>query len=101
MTNITLELEGVGCWPDLAGVPHGQIRHAQLTSVALLPDAAVVDTLTGEEKTAPTVTLRIELDNGVIALAQVKVDMMEMILRGVRGRLDLLAELRAKGGAPS
>jgi hypothetical protein len=99
VTHIDLQLDGEGCWPDLKDlVVDGS---ATLTGVALMRDAQVVDTLTGERKRVPAVTLRVQLADGRVALAQVKVAMLEMVLRAVKGRLEYLANLESRGGMPS
>lgn len=96
MTSIDLKLDGDGCWPDL-----GDFTLAELDGVALLPDASAVDSLTGERKRVPALTLRLHLPDGHTVLAQVKVEMLNTILRGVHARLEYLAELARRGGTPS
>lgn len=95
MTNIDLQLDGDGCWPDLR-----QFELAALSGVALLPDGEVQG-LDGKMRRIPILTLRVELPDGTVALAQVKVEMLEMVLGAVRGRLAYLAALTAQGGTPS
>lgn len=97
MTSIDLHLDGDNCWPEIRDA----FLVAELTGIALLPDASVVDTFTGQQKKKPALTLRIELPDGQTALAMVKVEMLEMALRAVKGRLEYIAELKAKGGADS
>lgn len=102
MTSIDIQLEGDGCWPDLIELGQaGKVEQAALVGVALLPDAVVTDTFTGKSRRVPALTLRIALPDGRVALAQVKVDMLNMVLRGIQGRLEYLADLAAKGGTPS
>jgi hypothetical protein len=102
MTNIDLQLEGDECWPDLTELgAAGKLDHAALVGVALLPDAEATDTLTGRTKRVPAVTLRIALPDGRVGLAQIKVDMLRMIVRALDGRLEYLADLASTGGTPT
>lgn len=94
MTSIDIEMDGDNCWPELKG----RASEARLTGAALLPDGEVT-TITGERKRVPIVTLRFELPDGQIGLAQLKLDMLDTIVRGMRGRLQYLAEQRAAGKA--
>lgn len=96
MTRIDIQLDGDGCWRDL-----GDFVVGELTGVALLPDASTIDTLTGEQKRVPAMTLRVQLPDGRTVLALVKVEMMSTIVRALKGRLEYLAELEARGGAES
>lgn len=96
MTSIDIQLDGDGCWRDL-----GDFLVGELTGVALLPDASVVDTFTGEQKRVPAMTLRVRLPDGRAVLALVKVEMMGTIVRALGARLDYLAELKARGGPES
>lgn len=102
MSVIDLQLDGDSCWPDLkAKIAEGLVTHAELKGMALLPDGEVTDGVTGKPKRVPLLTLRVELPDGTIALPQVKVEMLEMILAGVRGRLAYLKDLEAAGGEVS
>jgi hypothetical protein len=102
VTSIDIQLDGDNCWPDLdAKADAGQVSVAELVGVALLPDAIVTNMLTGAERRVPAVTLRLHLPDGRIVLAQLKVEMLETLARAMRGRLDYLAELKAKGGRES
>lgn len=103
MTAISIQLDGDGCWPDLTE-KHKQgkvIWDAQLTSVSLLPDGEVTDGFTGEVKQMPILTVRFELPDGMTVLAQVKLDMLETIVRAMRSRMQYIAELKASGGLDS
>lgn len=102
MTRIDLQLDGYHCWPELAELrAAGKLDEAHLVGVALLPDAEVVNTLTGECARVPALTLRFTLPDGRVGLAQIKVDMFAMIARAMQGRIEYLAELAAKGGKPT
>ncbi len=102
MTSIDIKMDGDGCWPDLKEKhAAGQVEwHASLASVSLLPDGEVTD-LTGKSRRVPIVTLRIEMPDGKVALAQVKLEMLDTIVRGFKSRIEYLAELEAKGGPRS
>jgi hypothetical protein len=99
MTSVDIQLQGDGCWPDLVVLHEaGKVHwHGQLVGVALLPDAAVVDTFTGIERKVPAVTLRMDVGDGTLAIAQMKLDMLETIVRAFRSRLEYLAEQQAAG----
>lgn len=99
MTSIDIQLDGDGCWPDLVELHKaGKVEfHAQLAGVALLPDAAVTDSFTGAERHVPAVTLRMHLPDGTVALAQLKLEMLETIVRGFHARLEYLAAQRKAG----
>lgn len=103
MTSISIMMDGDGCWPDLTEKHEAGkvIWDAQLAGVSLLPDGEVTDGFTGRTKRVPIVTVRFELPNGTTALAQVKLEMLESIVRSFKGRLEYLAELKAKGGQDS
>lgn len=103
MTSIDIKLDGDGCWPDLTAKQEtGKVVwNARLAAVSLLPDGEVSDGITGAIKRVPIVTIRFELPDGTTALAQAKLDMLESIVRAFKGRLEYLAELRAKGGRDS
>ena len=95
MTVVDLQLDGDECWPDLK-----EFLLAELSGVALLPDGEVTG-LNGETRRVPILTLRVDLPDGGTALVQIKVQMLEMILGAVRGRLGYLDELGRQGGTPS
>lgn len=103
MASIDIKLDGDGCWPDLTEKHKAGkvIWDAQVSAVSLLPDGDVMDGFTGETKRMPIVTIRFELPDGTSALAQMKLDMMEMIVRALKGRMQYIAELRASGGDES
>lgn len=103
MTSIDIKLDGDGCWPDLTAKHEAGkvIWNAELSGVSLLPDGEVTDGLTGKIKRVPILTLRVELPDGTSALAQVKLDMLASIVRAMKGRLEYLGELAAKGGRES
>jgi hypothetical protein len=102
MSVIDLQLDGDSCWPDLKEkIREGLVTHAVLEGLALLPDGEVTDGVTGEIKRVPILTLRVLLPDGTIALPQVKVEMLDMIMAGVRGRLGYLADLKKAGGEVS
>ncbi len=102
MTSIDIQLDGDNCWPDLKPkIAEGRVVHAELKGVALLPDGEAIDGFTGEHKLVPIITLRVELPDGTTALAQVKLDMMKMVTRAMDGRLQYIADLKAKGGRDS
>jgi hypothetical protein len=101
MTSIQICLDGDQCWPDLTALGEaGKVHTAQLAAVALLPDGEV-KRLDGSIGRVPIVTLRIALPDGQVALAQVKLDTLEQVVRAMRGRLDYLREMAATGGVPS
>lgn len=103
MTSLDIMLDGDGCWPDLRDKHlEGKVEwNARLAAVSLLPDGEVTDGITGNVKRMPIVTVRFELPDGTTALAQVKLDMLESIVRAFKGRLEYIAELKAKGGRDS
>lgn len=103
MTSIDIHMDGDGCWPDLAAKHEAGkvVWDARLAAVCLLPDGEVTDGFTGERKRVPILTLRFELPDGTTALAQAKLEMLEAIVRGMKGRLEYIAELKAKGGRDS
>ncbi len=92
MATLQIKLDGDGCWPDLSNV-----EPAELEGVALLPDGEVVDELTGQRKKVPIVLCRVRsLDpNRFVVIAQVKLDMLEMAVRALRGRIAFLEQQRA------
>lgn len=104
MTAIDLCLDGDKCWPDLTELDAaGRLAQGELVAVALLPDA-LVSKPDGSQYCAPVLTLRITLPDGLsreVVLVQVKLDMLNMIVRAVTGRLAYLASLTARGGTPS
>lgn len=101
MTHVDLRLDGDGCWPDLDEIADaGKLDEAAITGVALLPDATV-QRPDGSIVRMPCVTIRIALPGGRVGLAQMKVDMLRMILTGLDSRLEYLVELARKGGTPS
>jgi hypothetical protein len=61
----------------------------------------VIDTFSGLTRRVPALTLRVQLEDGSVALACIKVDMLDTVLRAMKGRLEYLAELKAQGGTPS
>lgn len=92
MTSVQILLEGDGCWPDFAELAEsGKLLEARIVGVALLPDADVVDTLTGRQKKVPSITVRLQLPDGLVGVAQIKVEMWEAIGRACRGRMELIA----------
>lgn len=97
MTSIQIILDGDNCWPDLRELPEGKLLEAQITGVALLPDAEVVDGFTGQPRRVPGLTLRIALPDGCIGLAQIKLEMWDAVSRAMTGRLEYLAAQRAAG----
>jgi hypothetical protein len=96
MTSIDIKLDGDGCWPDLV-----VFSTADLTGVALLPDGEVTDGVTGKRKRVPVMLLRLQTKDGGFIVVQVKVEIMEMVMSAMRGRLEYLAELKSKGGSDS
>jgi hypothetical protein len=95
VTTIDLQLDGDECWPDLRDFVLGA-----LSGVALLPDGEVTG-FDGQTRRVPILTLRVELPDGTVALAQIKVEMLETVLGAVRGRLAYIADLARRGGTPS
>jgi len=95
MTTIDLQLDGDECWPDLK-----EFELAALSGVALLPDGEVLG-LDGQTRRVPILAFRVELAQGGTAIAQIKVEMLEVVLGAVRGRLAYLAQLTKQGGTPS
>jgi hypothetical protein len=95
LTHIDIQLDGDECWPDLR-----EFVIAALSGVALLPDGEVMG-LDGKTRRVPILTFRVELPDGTVALAQIKVEMLEMVLGAVRGRLAYIAHLTERGGTPS
>jgi hypothetical protein len=101
MTRIDLRLDGDGCWPDIDELGKtGKLDEAAITGVALLPDATV-QRPDGSIVRMPCVTIRVALPHGRVGLAQIKVDMLRMIVGAIDGHLHYLADLAGKGGTPS
>lgn len=96
--SIDIQLDGDNCWPEIRGKV---IANVELTGVALLPDGEVIDGVTGARKRVPILLLRVDLPDGTVAIAQIKVEMLNMIASAMKGRLEYLAELKAKGGVDS
>lgn len=96
MKMLDIQLNGDKCWPDLKDFEVGD-----LAGVALLPDAVVTDTFTGEERRVPALTLRVHGADGRVVLAMLKVEMLETLARAMRSRLDYLEDLKKRGGRES
>lgn len=105
MTAIDIQLDGDNCWPELTRLrADGLLDTGELVGVALLPDGEVTDGFTGQIKRVPTVTLRIRVERPTACmnvLVQLKVETLEMLARAMRGRLEYLASLKARGGRDS
>lgn len=70
--NLSVHINGEGCWPDLAG----NYEEAEMTSIALLK----VGTLSGK----PSVTIRVEMEDGSIVLAQTTLALLATAVDGFR-----------------
>lgn len=75
MHGVTIHLDGEGCWPDLKP---GGWEHGVLESAAYLENGTVGG--------APTITLRVKLDNGQTVLAETTLRMFMTLAAGFHGR---------------
>lgn len=91
MIALIIKLDGEGSWPDLEGKP--LLQPARAIEVALLPG--------GMASGKASVAIRIDLPDGRTVIAQTSEELFQGAARVFRGRLEFLASLSAKGGAPS
>ena len=89
---LDIKLDGDKCWPDLQDGKR-EIIATENISVALLPG--------GMASGKASVAIRIDLPDGRTVIAQTSHDLFEGAARAFRGRLEYLADLKRKGGAPS
>lgn len=75
MLPVEIHLDGDGAWPDLKDlvVPHG-----------VLKEVAYLDH--GMQSGKPSVTMRIEMDNGDVVLAETSVALFVMIAAALKGK---------------
>lgn len=92
--NMRIILDGDGCWPDLLGkMERVELGKKASVSMALLPQS------TASGKAA--VSIRIDLPNGEVTIAQVTLDLLRAAVRAFDGREQYLADEAAaakKGG---
>jgi hypothetical protein len=100
MMPVKIELDGDSCWPDLGEKARSQLIVGELSGVALLPDGELTRS-DGTPSQRPILTFRIELPDGKTVLAQTTVDLINMLVSAVKGRLEYLADLRTAGGGTS
>lgn len=73
--DLTIHLDGDGCWPDLLEKPY---HHGRIKSVAALPG--------GMQSGRPSVTIRAELDDGTIVLLETSMALFNAATRAFVGR---------------
>lgn len=94
MPALIIKLEGDASWPDLEQkIAADQIIEIDHIEVALLPG--------GMASGKASVAIRLNLPDGRVVIAQTSQELFDAAARAFRGRLEYLAELKAKGGAPS
>ena len=75
MPTLDVQIDGDGCWPDL--IEKGYIR-GELVAIATLPK--------GTSEGNPTVTIRVELPNGITVLAETTLRLFGQAAAAFRGR---------------
>lgn len=93
MPMLNIILQGDGCWPDLESKGDGAIISVDSFAVALMPG--------GMASGKASVSIRIDLPDGRIIIAQTSQALFDGAARAFRARLEALAELEAKGGPQS
>lgn len=78
MPELDLQLNGDNCWPELREpMERGEVLHGELVGAAFLDHGMVGG--------APSVTLRIRLDNGKTVLAETSLRIYMAAAAGFRG----------------
>ena len=89
MPKLDVQLDGDGCWQDLELLQkRGAVLHSDDLAIAYLPG--------GMASGAPSLTLRVNLPDGRVVLAQTSLALFEGALRAFKARGELLAELAAQ-----
>lgn len=84
MTVMKMNLEGDGCWPDLADkAAAGELIKAELSDAAML--------IGGMSSGKSSVAFRVELPDGKVLFAEQSLDQLEAFVRACRAREQYLA----------
>jgi hypothetical protein len=79
MPVINVHLDGDGCWPDLAGREIIELGDNAPIEMAFLPG--------GMKSGRPSVTIRFNLPDGRVVLAQTSYEVLDMAVAAFRGKI--------------